>query len=231
LWRGTHTERESSKPKGNFKIVVVGGCMKFGFGSGVACVVENSKRVVSKVLLGVLLTTSLACTATPVFAQDDENQENISVADRELESFAKKALRVAKGRAGKKASSELSFHKNARTDYAGLWAGRYVLVTANCTGFSPSFLFRHQVQLIGNQVAMATSHDGTLYGMSRKGGRRLETGVQYTRPNGVFVQAVVVYDNNSGMSAATGLAVRVTGRNGSCTAGYGATSIRQFGMF
>lgn len=205
--------------------------MKFGFGKNSVRVVEHSKWVISRLFLGALLATSLACTASPVFAQSSEGNEEVSFADRELETFAKKALRVAKNKAGKKVSSELSFHKKPRTDYAGLWAGRYVLVTTNCTGFSPSFLFRHQVQLVGNQVALATSHDGTLYGMSRKGGKRLETGVQYVRSNGVFVQAVVVYDNNSGMSAATGLAVRVTGSNGSCTAGYGATSIRQFGMF
>jgi hypothetical protein len=205
--------------------------MKFGFRKSAASVIENSKSIVSKIFLGALLTTSLACTATPVLAQADGNQEDISLADRELETFAKKALRVAKAKVVNKGSNQLSFHKKPRTDYAGLWAGRYVLVTTNCTGFSPSFLFRHQLQLIGNQVALATSHDGTLYGMSRKGGKRIETGVQYVRPNGMFVQAVVVYDNNSGMSAATGLAVRITGRNGSCTAGYGATSIRQFGMF
>lgn len=205
--------------------------MKFGFAQSVTCINERAKRLVSKVFLGVLLATSLACATSPVMAQDNSNSDDVSLGDTELENFAKKALRVAKVRAGKKGASELSFHKKPRTDYSGLWAGRYVLVTTNCTGFSPSFLFRHQLQLMGNQVALATSHDGTLYGMSRKGGKRIETGVQYVRPNGVFVQAVVVYDNNSGMSAATGLGVRVTGRNGSCTAGYGATSIRQFGMF
>jgi hypothetical protein len=150
--------------------------------------------------------------------------------DLEIEHFAKRALQVARTRAQNKNSAGFEFQRRRGTDYAGLWAGRYILVQANCTGFTSSFLFRHHLQMMGNQVALSTSHDGTLRGMTRNGGRRVEVATEYVRSNNRYVQAVVIYDKNSGSSAATGLGVRVSGPFGSCVAGYGANAIRQFGF-
>lgn len=190
-----------------------------------------SKRVCGAALAASLLT-ALPCpvVAEPPTASSTPVEAAAPARDLEIENFAKRALQVARTRAQNKTSAGFDFQSNRGRDYAGLWAGRYVLVQANCTGFASSFVFRHQLQMMGNQVALSTSHDGTLMGMTRKGGRRVEVATEYMRSNNRYVQAVVIYDKNAGTSAATGLGVRVSGPFGSCVAGYGATAIRQFGF-
>ncbi len=191
-------------------------------------IVANVAFAVARISLGcVALATVL--TANAPQAQAQSTDLSAPAADEELSTLANKALRQTKMKGLARRDSGTQHRKVKNTDYSGPWAGRYVLVQTNCTGFTSSFLFRHAIQLVGSQLAIGTSHDGTLFGKSRNAGRRLEATTQYPTAKS-FVQVAVVYDQNSGMNAVTGLGVRVTNGVRSCTAGYGAVAVRQFGF-
>lgn len=190
--------------------------------------VTNAANYLSRVIkqdIRVIVSTILAFTFMMMpQARATDREDN-----GELLKAAQRASRIA---AQKHNNSKEGYvqQKASNVDYSGLWAGRFVLIRSNCTGFSPSFLFRHGVQLAGNQVFMQTSHDGGMSGRTRDNGRRLEAGTQYVAKGGTFVRAALAYGNYSGSSTGAGLAVEVTTSRGKCLAAYGATAIRQFGF-
>jgi hypothetical protein len=204
--------------------------MKSGlnFKDQVGKVVADVAFAVARVSLGCVALAGVLILNAPQ-AQAQGSDSSATEADAELSTLANKALRITKLKDLVRKGSGTQHRKVKNTNYSGPWAGRYVLVQTNCTGFTSSFLFRHAIQLVGSSLAIGTSHDGTLLGRSRNAGRRLEASTQYPTAKS-FVQVAMVYDQNSGMSAATGLAVRVTNGVRSCTAGYGAVAVRRFGF-
>jgi len=88
-------------------------------------------------------------------------------------------------------------------------------------------LFRHVVSLSGNNVRLVSSHNGTLSGITRDKGRRLEATRQYT-VNGVLVSVAVVYANLKSNSVNIGVGFDLRTNTQTCTATYGGTGIRAF---
>lgn len=113
----------------------------------------------------------------------------------------------------------------ANTRFPGSWSGRFGLVRSTCSGFPASLSFRHAISMSGNRVRIVTSHDGSLLGISRDKGRRLEAVRQYQQ-NGVTVSVAVIYGGLSNNTATVGLGVDLRRGNNVCQASYRATAFR-----
>lgn len=117
--------------------------------------------------------------------------------------------------------------KSASTNFSGGWHGALVLARASCPGFSSSFGFRHIASLSGNRVVLRTTHDGTLTGMTRDKGRRLEAGRQYF-VNGARFTSVVVYGALNSNSVRIGMSISISKGGRTCSAVYGGNGVRAF---
>ena len=137
-----------------------------------------------------------------------------------------KAIRLARS-GNRLTSASIVYQRAASTNFSGGFHGQLNLVKTNCRGLSRAFLFRHIIAMRGNRVAVSTTHDGTLYGMTRDGGRRLEASRVYWIKN-VRVSVAIVYKNLKKSSASLGYGGVLQGPGGSCSASYGGTAIRAF---
>jgi hypothetical protein len=160
-------------------------------------------------LLSVLFVLSL-CTAT-------------TYADKGLNLVKREAVSLASGHS----KGDVIGRKTTTTNFSGGWHGALVLVRSSCAGFRSSFGFRHIASLNGNRVVLRTSHDGTLLGMTRDKGRRLEAVRQYTN-NGALITTAVVYGALNANSVRIGMSVTVNSRFGQCTAAYAGNGVRAF---
>ena len=122
-------------------------------------------------------------------------------------------------------TAPMSLRKSKSANFSGYWHGAFVLASSGCSGFAPSFGFRHAIRMSGNQVAVATTHDGLLLGTTKKGGSEMQAGRTYSY-NGVPLTVAVIYrspkTNSSGIRfapAGFGLVY------GGCKASYGGNSI------
>jgi|LakMenEpi03Aug12_release.lakeMendotaPanAssembly.Ray.scaffolds.fasta_scaffold273709_2 hypothetical protein len=105
-----------------------------------------------------------------------------SQAERTVTRAKREALAITQD----KATNGIIRRKTASTNFSGGWHGVLVLVRSSCSGFPSSFGFRHIATLNGNRVVLRTTHDGTLLGMTRDKGRRLEVVRQY-KNNGALI--------------------------------------------
>jgi hypothetical protein len=114
-----------------------------------------------------------------------------------------------------------------KAGFPGGWHGSLILARATCSGFAPNFLFRHVTSVAGNRVTLRTSHDGTLFGITRDKGRRLEATRRYNK-NNVQVTANVVYLNATDTAVDIGLGVELRNARGVCSAIYTGKGVRAF---
>jgi hypothetical protein len=119
-----------------------------------------------------------------------------------------------------------NFRGNNQTNFPGRWYGTYFLNSDYCGGLNRRFNFRHIIRMRGAATALTTSHDGTFYGRSREGGRKLETYTEYQDTDGSYVEAALAYANLRNNRASSGFAARLTDDYGSCEFSYGATAYR-----
>ena len=114
-----------------------------------------------------------------------------------------------------------------KAGFSGGWHGSLILARSTCSGFAPNFLFRHVTSVAGNRVTLRTTHDGTLFGITRDKGRRLEGTRRYNR-NNVQVTANVVYLNATDTAVDIGLGVELRNSRGVCSAIYTGKGVRAF---
>ena len=147
-----------------------------------------------------------------------------NIGDKDVFKLAYHSLRFQKN----KFRISKRFIKASSPNYTGGWHGRFIQKRDDCGVLSSSFLFRHIIQYgRSNAVRIATSHDGTLYGISRNKGKRLEVSRSYNS-NNVLVTVALVYDNLRNGVASVGLGIVLSTSQGRCLGGFGATSIRAF---
>jgi hypothetical protein len=115
---------------------------------------------------------------------------------------------------------------SSQTNFPGRWYGTYFLNSDYCGGINRRFNVRHIIRMRRASTAITTSHDGTFYGRSREGGRKLETYTEYEDTDGSYVEAALAYANLQNRRASSGFAARLTDDYGSCEFSYGATMYR-----
>jgi hypothetical protein len=184
------------------------------------------KNIPTKKIIAFCFVSLLAAASSSVQvqAQSTSIEPTITKAQESLALDAKKAAFRAYIRARSFEAKTLKV--NSKTNFPGRWSGTYYLSRNGCGSINSRFNFRHIIRMNRASTVINTSHDGTFYGRSRDGGKRLEVFNSYRDTDGTDVDASIVYQNLKSTRASSGFAAQITDDFGSCRFSYGATSYR-----